>query len=149
MKEELENWRKTTGLDFLIRPDEDMLKTALEMSPKEIIGLDLRDLDGYLIIFSNYHVYLSSQLGIIGAKVGYLEDSLMKQAGPTASRITAGSAQERRAIAIQKGDESLKKIATQLGSERIKLEMLRPVVDAIRTKIDTMRRIYDRRARER
>lgn len=149
MKEELENWRKTTGLDFLAKPEEDVLKNALELTPKQTSGLDLKDLDALLIVLTNYHVYLSSQLGIVSAKAGFLDDELMKRVGPVASKYTAGSAHERRAIALARGDDSLKKLDAQLSSEKIKLEMLRPVCDAIRIKIDTLRRIYDRRARER
>jgi hypothetical protein len=149
MKEELETWRRTTGLEYLAKPEEDMLKNALEMSPKKIVDLDLRDLDALLIILANYHVYLSAQLGVISAKVSFLEDQLLRVVGPVASKYSAGSAVERRAIAIQRADESVKKMDGQLSTEKIKLEMLRPVCDAVRTKIDTMRRIYDRRARER
>lgn len=143
--EDVEKWRTDMGLDFLVRPGEDSLKSALELSTN-IDSLNLEELDETLLVLSAYHNFLSSQLGMLSARVAYLEDELDSKLNLRAAKYSAPSAAERRAIAISK-DKGLLQTEENCIGERIKLNMLKPIVDSIRLKIDALKKIYERRGR--
>ena len=145
MKNDIEEWRKNTGLEFFSRPMEDPLKNAIELSTG-IDDLDLVGMDKALLVLSNYHNYLSSQMGIINARVIYLEDSYNSQLDLRAGKYTAPSIAERKAIAIAKSDD-LGSLKEKLIKEQAKQAMLRPILDSIKLKIDALKKIFDRRGR--
>jgi hypothetical protein len=145
MKQEIDQWRENSGLNYFARPGEDPLKRAIEMAAN-VNDLNLEQMDESLLVLSSYHNFLSSQSGIISARVAYLEDSLSTRLDLKAARYTAGSAAERRAIALSRDDE-LSALKEQLSKEQTKQLMLRPVVDSIRLKIDALKKVHDRRGR--
>ena len=145
MKTEIDQWREQSGLNYFVKPESDPLKRAIDLSVN-IDDLNMVEMDQTLLVLSNYHTYLSSQSGIIGARVLYLEDALNSKIDLKASRYTAPSAAERRAIAISR-DEDMQLLKEKLNKEQTKQLMLRPIVDSIKLKIDALKKIYDRRGR--
>ena len=145
MKSEIDQWREQAGLNYFVKPETDPLKGAIDLSVN-IDDLDLVAIDKALLVLSNYHNYLSSQAGIIAARVMFLEDSLNSKIDLRAARYTQPTAAERRAIAVSK-DENMQKLKERLTKEQTKQLMLRPIVDSIRLKIDALKKIYDRRGR--
>lgn len=145
MREEIEKWREQAGLNYFVKPGTDPLKKAIDLSV-DIDDLNLVQMDETLLVLSNYHNYLSSQAGIIAARVSYLEEALSEKLDLKASRFTASSAAERRAIAVSRDDE-LKELKSRLSKEQSKQLMLRPIIDSVRLKIDALKKIYDRRGR--
>lgn len=148
MKEEIVNWQKTSGLDLIGKPSEDILRQALELYDVGAEKLTIQDLDLMLLSLSNYLIYMNAEIGKITANVNFLEDKLTKRCTPLTSSYTARHFAERRALAIEKKPE-LKEIDDMLVRERYKLDMIKPIADSIRVKVDSLRRVYDRRARER
>jgi hypothetical protein len=148
MKEEISKWTKMSGLDMIDRPSEDVLRRALELYDVGAEKLTMSDLDLMILALSNYLIYINLEIGKLTANTNYLEDALTKQCTPLSSNYTARHFAERRAIALQKNPK-LKEIDDQLIKEKFKLDTIRPVADAIRTKVDSLRRVYDRKARER
>lgn len=145
MKSEIEKWRNDMGFNFLVRPEQDTLKSALELSTN-INNLNVEEIDKVLLVLSAYHSFLSSQLGMLDARVSYLEDELNSKLNLKASKYTAPSAAERRAIAISR-DKDAAQLDKKLIKEKSKKNMLRPIVDSIRVKIDAIKKIYDRGGR--
>jgi hypothetical protein len=145
MKVEIDKWREQAGLNYFVKPEGDPLKKAIDLSV-DIDDLNLVEMDKAMLVLSNYHSYLSSQAGIIAARVFFLEDELNSRIDLKASRYAAPSAAERRAVAISK-DEDARKLKERLAKEQTKQLMLRPIVDSIRLKIDALKKIYDRRGR--
>lgn len=148
MKDEIVKWTKMSGLDLITKPAEDALKKALELYDVGAEKLTMQDLDVMILALSNYLIYINLEIGKLTANANYLEDALTKQCTPLSSNYTARHFAERRAIALQK-NPSLKEIDEQLIREKFKLDTIKPVADAIRTKVDSLRRVYDRKARER
>lgn len=147
MDKDVAEWRRETGLDFIKNQGQDILKDAIEFSSTELKNINLSEFDELMLVLSNYYVYLHSQLGILNARVQYLEEDLNMHVAPKASKFSAGHAGERRALAISK-DEVLLERSRRLGNEKAKLEMLRPVCDTIKNKIFVMSKIYDRRLKD-
>lgn len=105
--EELKKWRAETGIGYITSPAEDPLRRAIQ-SGAELSDCHPKDLDEVLIILTNYHFYLSSEMGRIYAVL----------------------------------------VATNSEVCRAKLNMIKPVVEALKVKIDAIKKIYDRRIRE-
>lgn len=145
MREEIGKWRENLGLEYFIKPDTDPLKKAIEMA-NDVEDESLAELDKALLVLSNYHAYLGSQFGIIGARVGYLQDELDYQVGARSAGYNAGSAVERRAIVVSR-DENLNELRKSLDKEKTKLTMLKPILDSVKVKIDSIKKVYDRRIR--
>ena len=145
MKNEIVEWREKAGLNYFNKPENDPLKKAIDLSVN-IDDVDLVYMDKVLLVLSSYHNYLSSQSGIIAARVSLLDEELNARLDLKAAKYSAPSAAERRAIAISK-DEQCADIKKTLGKERSKQLMLRPILDSLKLKIDALKKVFDRRAR--
>lgn len=136
------------GLEFIRRPQEDKLKTAIELSSIQLDNVPLVDLDEFLLILSNYYLFLGSQSGILAARARVLSDDINDKVAKRGAKIEGGTAHERRALIIST-DEEMGRLNNRLLETRAKLSMLEPVYDAIKMKIDSLKRIYFRRTSER
>lgn len=145
MDETMRRWREESGLNLFGRPEEDPLKKAVDLAAN-IGDLSLEELDSTIIVLASYHNYLSSQVGIIGARVEYLEEAFNTNLDSRSARYSAPSAAERRAIAISK-NEDLSNISKTLRKERSKQLMMKPLLDSVRLKIDALKKIYERKGR--
>lgn len=139
-------WRKDTGLDFISIDKKDAIEEVIKFSGRELKNINLEEFDEHLIVISNYYTYLLSEFGTLTARVQYMEEWINIGIGPIAAKYSASSAGERRAMALYK-NIPLREKNEKLTNEKVKLEMLRPVCDAIRNKIYVMSKIYDRRIR--
>lgn len=146
MKESINRWREDTGLSFIKNEPEDILKTAIQLSATHLRDINLSDLDEYLLVLSNYYLFLQAQTGIISARVEYLEEEFNNELLLVASKFGATLAGERRALALSKQPE-LKEMQKALREEKAKLEMIKPAADAIRQKMYMLSKIYERRVK--
>lgn len=134
-------------LDLIIKPADDPLKAAIQFEPDDFDVVQPKELDRHLMVLTNYYSFVQSQLGIIGARLLYLEEQLNQKVNLRSHKFGASHASERRALAISK-DEELKKLDVELAKEKAKSNMLTPIVFAIKNKIDSIKKIYDRKIRE-
>ncbi len=146
MQEQIVAWRKNTGLDFIELGHKDILKEAIKISPTELRQISMPQFDELMLVLSNYYIYLQSELGILIARSEYLQEAFNNAVAPRASKYGASHAGERRAIAVSR-DDNLIKMQSKVRVEKTKLEMLRPINDAVRQKMYVMSKIFDRRAR--
>lgn len=148
MKEEIAAWRKEMCLDMIVKPSDDPLKSAVQFEPIDFDAIHPKEMDRHLMVLTNYYSYLQSQLGTISARMSYIEEQLNLKVNIKAQRFGASHAAERRALAINK-DVELKKLDDELSKERVKFNMLNPVIVGVKNKIDSMKKIYDRKIRDR
>jgi hypothetical protein len=94
-------------MGFITSPSEDPLRKAIQAGG-ELADANPRDIDEVVIVLTNYHFFLSSEMGRIYAAL----------------------------------------IATNSEMMRAKLNMIKPVVEAVKVKIDALKKIYDRKIRE-
>lgn len=119
----LEDWINETGLSLIKRPIIDEVKTALEIEePFDYSDDDGRkNFDRALLVLSNYYLFLQAELGAINGRISYLIDCIRDNL-PVDSEL--------------------------LANEKAKGQKLRPILDGLRAKIDTMRKIYDMQIRK-
>jgi hypothetical protein len=147
MKEEISAWRKGMGFDYIKRPAEDKLAAVFEVSSQMLDNIPLAELDDMLLILSNYYVFLGSEMGRISASIVFLTDSLKHSVAKKSSRMEGGTAMERHALIVAK-DEELSVLNRKLIAANSKREMLQPIYDSIKIKIDSLKRVYFRRTSE-
>ena len=135
------------GLDFIRRPQEDKLKTAIELSSIQLDNVPLSDLDEFLLVLSNYYLFLGSQMGVLSARARFLSDDVSDKVASRGAKMDGGTAHERRALIISTNEE-IGKLNNRLLETRAKLSMLEPVYDAVKLKVDSLKRIYFRRTSE-
>jgi hypothetical protein len=146
LKEVIAKWRMETGLDFIKRPDNDLLKQCIELDGRELKALSGEQLDEAILVLSNYYLYLRSESGAIAGRIETMEDVIASASCELLGSMQYSNAAERRAKAIK--EPQMAPIASRVKEERAKRALLEPVVEGIRTKIDVLRRILERRARE-
>ena len=115
LKKEIEDWRKQLGLNTLDLGDKTEIEFAMNVRGADLTALSIVQVDEVMSILANYLLYLAHEMGILFARVKYLES-----AGPK----------------------------RHLYGERAKLNIIKPVHDAIKVKIDLLKKIYDRRVKE-
>lgn len=141
-------WRNAMGLNYILRPKEDVLERSIQVDGRTISTIPMSEFDDTLTSLSNYYMFLQASIGDIAAKIHHINEVLDRKCSEVASKMSGGHYLERKALALSK-DEALDKLNTKLNEYRSKLELLRPVAEGVRMKLETLRRIYDRRARER
>lgn len=144
MKEEISNWRKDVGLDFIKRPYKDKLESAITCSSNELDKMEMSELDELMIVLSNYHLFISSEIGRLSASIRFLDDKLNMSVAKKTAKMDKGTATERYALVIATS-EDLSKENEKLTMARCKREQLYPIHDAIKIKLDIMKRIFFRR----
>lgn len=115
LKDDIDNWKKQVGLSTLSLGDGGEVEYALSIKGSGITLLSITQLDEVMTILANYLIFLAHEMGVLYARVKYLENSKNREL---------------------------------LQSERIKYNIIRPVHDAIKVKIDLLKKIYDRKMRE-
>jgi hypothetical protein len=145
MREELEAWKNKNLLNNIATPEVDPIKRALSIG-KELCDLPIQDIEDVLLVLSNYYVYLSSEIGHLSARINYLDGELMRIVSGTHTNHKYFT-EKRQAIVAE--DAQAGKIDGTLILEKSKYEILKPIVDGLRFKIDAVKRIHDRRARSR
>lgn len=145
---QINDWRKSIGLNLVQRPGEDILVKCIQTDGGSLHDMSMRELDESIVALSNYYLFLKSTIGDLASKIQYINDLIDRKCSEAAAKMTGGHFLERKALALSK-DESLDKMNDKLNEFRAKIQLLEPVTDGIRTKLDIVRRIYDRRARER
>jgi hypothetical protein len=143
-----EAWRTNMGLNFILRPKEDVLEKSISMDGRSVSTAAMAELDDMLTTLSNYYLFLQSSVGEVAAKIHYINEVLDRKCSEAASKVQGGHYFERKALVLAR-DEKLNNMNDKLTEYRAKLEILKPIADGVKMKLETMRRIYDRRARER
>jgi hypothetical protein len=115
LKQQIEDWRKQTGLSTLQLGDKTEIEYAMNVQGSDLTTLSPVQMDEVMSVLANYLLYLAHEMGVLFARVKYLE-----AAGP--KRLLYG--------------------------ERAKLNIVKPVHDAIKVKIDLLKKIYDRKVRD-
>lgn len=118
-----QKWIDEIGLTLIKRPLIDEVKTALEIEePFDYSDDDARiAFDRAMMVLSNYYLFLQAELGAINGRISYLVDCIR---------------------------DNLEIDSEVLANEKAKGQKLRPILDGLRTKIDTMRKIYDMQIRK-
>lgn len=143
--ESFELWKDSMGFSYFKRPEEDFLKIALDVSTN-IDSFSPDEIDRAILVLSNYHNFLSFQLGELSAKVKFGYDKLNYNIDLIANKFNASNSSERRALAIA-NDENIQSYKDSLEKEEFKKNTLQPVVDSLKIKIFALQKIYERRIR--
>lgn len=142
MKELIDAFKKYTGLAFITRPEEDEINKALLINKES----DGNELANGLLVLSNYLIYLKYEFAQIHARVAFLRESLNKELMPVAAKMkTTYDKDERKYTALAAADEANQTIAATIEAEKIKLDLIGPVLDGIKTKVDCIRTILERK----
>jgi len=147
MKEEIESWKASVCIDRISRGDEDELIDALEATPAEIDSMGPRELDRQILILSSYYLYLKYQLGQLNSRINYIDTSLQRVVAFESHKIKTGYVQEKKALVLASNIEYAKMEDT-IAKERAKKDMLEPICEGVWLKIDTLKRMADRRSRD-
>lgn len=144
MKEELEAWKSKIGLSYIGRPEDDPIKRALNFTYNELLALPPDELGDLLLCLTNYYIYLQSESGHIYARLRFMRGKLDQAVYAQSTKQSVFSLEERRAIIIE-GDEELLALSDTINAENIKLDILKPITEAIKVKIDaTTKLVYGR-----
>lgn len=142
MKEIIDAFKKYTGLAFISRPEEDEINKALKINKES----DGNELSNALLVLSNYLIYLKYEFAQINARVSWLREELNKGILPDAAAMkTTYDRDERKYSALIKADESWQNLSNTISAEKIKLDLLGPVLEGIKTKVDAVRTIIERK----
>ena len=126
---------------------EDILEYALKSTGSELNSIDMSELDDVMIALTNYNIFINAQLGRLNAQAEFLENNLNKQMAEKVSRMGNGGFAERKILAISTVDK-FNESDNNIKMVRSKINMLQPISNSLRIKIDCVKRIYDRRARQ-
>lgn len=140
-RKSFEQWKDQLGLSFVYRPEEDPLRRAFRV--ESLSTSSLREFADLILVLSNYLVFLNYQIGVIYGRMSSLEESLKLKSTAIASRYKAGHLDERRALAIM-DDDSLSATDKEIRGLKAKLGILRPVSDAVKIKLDSLKRIFEK-----
>jgi len=146
MKEQIKKWQEDIGFAFIVRPGEDILKKIIGCDGVILNSVEMEELDNILMSLSNYYLFLQSTVGETSARVNYLKSELDKHTNVEAAKKTGGHFSERKALAMV-DNSKLELLSSRLIEEQVKLEMLVHVSNGIKSKIDIIKKIYDRRVR--
>lgn len=141
MKEIIEAFKKYTGLAYIGRPEEDEINKALKVNKES----DGNELANALLVLSNYFIYLKYEFSQIHARVAFMREELNKEIMPSAAKHKSYDKDERKYSALINADESWQQLQNTIEAEKIKLDLLGPVLDGIKTKIDVLRTIIERK----
>lgn len=141
MKEIIEAFKKYTGLAYIGRPEEDEINKALKVNKES----DGNELANALLVLSNYYIYLKYEFAQINSRVAYMREELNKEILPVAARHKSYDKEERRVTALVNADENWQAIGNTIEAEKIKLDLLGPVLEGIKTKVDSLRTVLDRK----
>lgn len=144
---QINDWRKSIGISLVQRPAEDTLEKCIQVDGGTLNSMPMRELDESIVALSNYYLFLKATIGDLASRVQYINDLLDRKCSEAAAKMSGGHFLERKALALSK-DTSLDKMNDKLNEYRAKIQILEPVTDGIKMKLDVVRRIYDRRARE-
>lgn len=115
VKNEIIRWQKEIGLSTLELGPKGEIEYAMNIHGGDLSELSIVQMDEVMSILANYLLFIAHQMGLIYARVKYLESR-----GPKGKLLI----------------------------ERAKLNIIKPVHDAIKVKIDLLKKIYDRRVKE-
>lgn len=121
---EISKWRDETGISLIDKPETDVIKWALGLNETpEDLGEEnwLRQYNKAILVLSNYYLYLESECGLSVARFAYSLD--LKKNG----------------VAV---DEEV------IMDNKAKMNILRPILDGLKNKIDALRKIYDMQIRK-
>lgn len=116
-------WKEDAGLALIGRPGIDLIKWAIqyEISPEDIKDEDrVKEYDRVLLVLSNYFLYLQAECGTISARFSY-------------------------ALDMRRNGEFVEEDILMDG--KAQLNILRPILDGLKIKIDSLRKIYDMQIR--
>lgn len=74
LKEQIQRWLKETGIDKLQPYDTGEIDWALNIG-KDILGLEIKDVEAAMLILSNYKLTIAYMMGMCFARVKYLEST--------------------------------------------------------------------------
>lgn len=140
MKEVIEAFKKYTGLAFIGRPEEDEINKALKMNKES----DGNELANALLVLSNYYIYLKYEFAQIHARVAYMREELNKELLPAAAKHKSYDKDERK-YAVLINSESWQQLQNTIEAEKIKLDLLGPVLEGIKTKIEVLKTLIERK----
>lgn len=144
MKEEIDSWKRETGISTITSGDVSEISYILNATTKEIVSSSPDRVSEIVIALSNYYIYIGYQSGLIAARVQFLSEELEIKTSAAAAGISSPSVKERNALAITR-DSSLAELHRRLSVEKAKLEIIKPVVEAVRQKMYILGRYVDRK----
>ncbi len=144
MKEEMQKWKEEIGMEAIQRPASDTLTEALSFSSRELSAVENDKLHDILMTLSNYYLFLQTQVGLLYSRLSYMKEMINKSSAAKASSMKVGGIDERRLLVVA-SDEALNKQDEQCMLLKAKLDILRPLADGIKVKIDSVQRILYRK----
>lgn len=141
MKEIIESFKKYTGLAYIGRPEEDEINKALKVNKES----DGNELANALLVLSNYYIYLKYEFAQVNARVAYMREELNKGILPAAAKHKSYDREERKFAVLENADESWQQLQSTIEAEKIKLDLLGPVIEGIKIKVDALRTIIERK----
>ncbi len=68
---EISNWRDNIGLQYISRPEDSPIKSAMNLTGVQIRSMNLDELGEHLVVLDSYYTYLSAHMGQIFSRVQY------------------------------------------------------------------------------
>lgn len=143
MKELVDAFKKYTALSYIGKPEEDEINKALKLS--KLDDKDYSQLPDAVLVLSNYLIYLKWEFSQSVARVNLLRDNLNRGVLPLASKLTKVFDADERRYQIIDSNEDFQKLNDLINCEKIKLDMLKPVMDAIEIKINVLKTLLERK----
>ena len=143
MKELVDAFKKYTALSYIGKPEEDEINKALKLS--KLDDKDYSQLPDAVLVLSNYLIYLKWEFSQSVARVNLLRDNLNRGVLPLASKLTKVFDADERRYQIIDSNEDFQKLNDLINCEKIKLDMLKPVMDAIEVKINVLKTLLERK----
>jgi hypothetical protein len=100
-----------------------------------------------MVTLANYNLFLNSQVGVLQARIDFLDETIESTMSASAAKIKGGHFQERKALA-NIGNEKIQAMQKSLLENRAKISIIKPITYSVKNKMDIIRRIYERRVRE-
>lgn len=148
MKESLDAWKNDTGLNYISRPG-DFLEEAINFSNEDLANATPDELSEVLLCLSNYYLYLQNESGHIYARLSVMRSRLDQAIYEESWRNgTIYSLEERRAKVVSE-NEDLAATNEKLLAEKAKLDIIKPVLEGLKTKIDSIQRIMFNKSKQR
>lgn len=148
MKESLDAWKNEIGLNYVSRPG-DFLEEALNFSNESLASATPDELSEVLLCLANYYLYLQNESGHIYARLSVMRSKLDQSVYEDSwHNGNIYSLEERRAKGISE-DDMLISLNEKIIAEKAKLDIIKPVIDGLKVKIDSIQRIMFNRSKQR
>jgi hypothetical protein len=145
MEVEIKEFEKEMGIDKVVKPSE--VQKYLGMSRAELNTMNNQELDGALLVLSQYYVFIASAVGRAESESNRLDIELEDELNKGASTQSKSTLKERKAIFLKTNPE-IAQLSEESKISSEKYLRVRLIPDSIKEMIQSVKAIYRRRTGE-